>query len=55
MTGYGVKEARIDRKRQPDGNICGGCGDECTGLLCAECRVPAVTTEDEGEEARRTR
>jgi len=62
MSGYGVKEARINRERRPNVNVCGACGDECTGVLCTECirietenRQNLGDSEDEGEEARRTR
>jgi hypothetical protein len=38
MAGYGIKEARIDRQRKPNGNVCGSCGEESVALLCSACR-----------------
>lgn len=57
MAGYGVKEARISRERKPTSNFCGSCFTECDGLLCDDCRgtLGPLPSEDEGEEARRTR
>lgn len=57
MAGYGAKEARINRERKVRVNLCGSCGEEIdqNELLCTECRGTVATTEDEGEEARRTR
>jgi hypothetical protein len=60
MSGYGTKEARINRERRPNVNVnvCGVCGDECTGALCTECvRIETENRQnlgygDEGEEAR---
>lgn len=39
MAGYGVKEARIDRQRHTQVNLCGSCAKEITAseLLCADC------------------
>jgi hypothetical protein len=45
MAGYGAKEARITRERKPNLNICGSCGDECSGLLYTECIRIVTETE----------
>lgn len=61
MSGYGAKEARIDRQRRPNVNTCGACGDECVGILCTECvRIETENRqqlwgEPEDEMERRTR
>lgn len=61
MAGYGVKEARINRERKPRVNVCGSCGDECTSLICDECRGEVLVTaapsqwEPTDEQERRTR
>jgi len=49
MSGYGVKEARINRETRVCVNLCGACGEEIdqNELLCTECRVPTVGGEDE--------
>lgn len=50
MSGYGAKEARINKERKPRVNLCGACGDEIDAneLLCTECKKPTVTgSEDE--------
>lgn len=54
MSGYGAKEARINRERRPESNECGGCGKEIsrTELLCTECRGTTYPT-NAGEEADR--
>jgi hypothetical protein len=40
MSGYGAKEARINRERSPRVNLCGNCGCAVgeTELLCDDCR-----------------
>jgi hypothetical protein len=40
MSGYGAREARINRERSARVNLCGDCGCEVaeTELLCKDCR-----------------
>ena len=69
MSGYGAKEARINRETRVRVNLC-TCGIEIDNslLLCQDCheeihgqsvtevwRNISAELEDEGEEARRTR
>ena len=65
MSGFGVKEARINRETRVRVNLC-TCGKEIdfSALLCQDCyeeihgqSITEIDTrgEDEGEEARRTR
>ena len=56
MSGFGVKEARINRETRVRFNLCGACGEDIdqNELLCKECRVPTVGSEDEtNQETRR--
>ena len=70
MASYGAKEARINRETRVRVNLC-TCGKEIdfSALLCQDCYEEIrgqtvqrfseiwriISTEDEGEEARRTR
>ena len=62
MSGYGAKEARINRETRVRVNLC-TCGIEIDNslLLCQDCHEEihgqsvSAELEDEGEEARRTR
>jgi len=52
MSGYGVREARINQERKPRVNLCGDCGRECDALFCDSCeklenleQEPAVEQE----------
>jgi hypothetical protein len=50
MSGYGVKEARINREQKVRVNLCGSCGEglDQNELLCLDCRGTVVgSTESE--------
>jgi hypothetical protein len=51
MSGYGLKEARINRERQARVNLCGSCGTaiDQDELLCTDCKgEPEVDFETRG-------
>jgi succinate dehydrogenase/fumarate reductase-like Fe-S protein len=53
MSGYGAKEARINRERSARVNLCGDCGCEIseTELLCHACETRWESVEEHTDDA----
>lgn len=58
MSGYGAKEARINRETRVRVNLCGSCGEEIdqNELLCTDCRGTMGSVESDVDyETRRSK